>query len=81
MTTTLERRPPTERQQEIFLFVKAFRAEHGYCCTIREVCDKFGFTSPNGAWCHLWPLRRKGWLTWEENQNRTLRPMEVADAE
>ena len=78
-TTATERRPPTERQQEIWLFVKAFRANHGYCCTIREVCEHFGFDSPNGAMCHLWPLRRKGWLTWEDKQSRTLRPLKGGD--
>jgi repressor LexA len=79
MTTTLERRPLTDRQQEVFQFVWLFREQHGYCCTIREVCHHFGFTSPNGALCHLWPLRRKGWITWEDGQNRTLRPVEVVN--
>ena len=79
MTTTLERRPLTDRQQEVFQFVWLFREQHGYCCTIREVCSHFGFSSSNAAMNHLWPLRRKGWLTWQDKQSRTLRPVEVVN--
>lgn len=77
--TATERQPITDRQQEVFQFVWLFREEHGYCCTVREVCGHFGFDSPNSAMCHLWPLRRKGWITWEDGQSRTLRPVEVVN--
>ena len=80
MTTATERRPLTARQQQIYEFVWMFRETRGYCCTVREVCEHFGFHSPNGALCHLQPLRKKGWLTWEDGQSRTLRPLEVLNA-
>ncbi len=38
MSTTLtERQPLTERQQEVFDFIRDYRASKGYCCTVREV--------------------------------------------
>lgn len=75
--TATERRPLTARQQEVFDFVNEFRETRGYCCTVREIVAHFGFDGTNGAVCHLWALRRKGWLTWEDGQARTLRPTEV----
>jgi repressor LexA len=76
MSTTLtERQPLTERQQEVFEFIRDFRASKGYCCTVREVAQAVGSPNVTGAMCHLWPLRRKGWVTWENRQNRTIRPV------
>ena len=74
--TATERRPLTPRQQEVFEFIWMFREQRGYCCTVREVGNHFGWTT-NGVVCHLWPLRKKGWITWEDGQSRTLRPTEV----
>jgi len=78
-TTATERRPLTEKQQKVYEFVWMFREQRGYCCTIRELMDHFGMDSPNGVMCHLWPLRKKGWVTWEDGQARTLRPVEVVN--
>ena len=75
MSTTLtERQPLTERQQEVFEFIRDYRASKGYCCTVREVAHAVGSPNVTGAMCHLWPLKRKGWVTWEEGQSRTIRP-------
>jgi repressor LexA len=74
MTTLTERQPLTERQQEVFDFIRQYRASHGYCCTVREVAQAVGSPNVTGAMCHLWPLKRKGWITWEEGQSRTIRP-------
>jgi repressor LexA len=74
MTTLTERQPLTERQQEVFDFIRQYRASHGYCCTVREVAQAVGSPNVTGAMCHLWPLKRKGWVTWEEGQSRTIRP-------
>lgn len=75
--TATERRPMTDRQREVYDFVTGFREQRGYCCTVREVMHHFGMDSTNSAMCHLWPLRKKGWVTWEDGQARTLRPVEV----
>jgi repressor LexA len=76
MSTTLtERQPLTERQQEVYEFIRHFRATKGYCVSVRDVAEFVGTTNVTGAMCHLWPLKRKGWVTWEENQSRTIRPV------
>ena len=73
MTTVTERKPLTPRQAEILNWLANYIAERGYSPTVRELCLAFGFGSVNGAMCHLQPLRKKGWITWNENQARTLR--------
>jgi repressor LexA len=79
MTTTV-RLPLTDRQREILAWLSAYIAERGYSPTLRELCLAFGFASTQGAACHLDPLRKKGWITWNDGQARTLRVLEeVAD--
>ena len=76
MSTTLaERQPLTERQQEVFEFIRDFRASKGYCCTVREVARFCGSENVTAAMSNLWPLKRKGWITWEQGQSRTIRPV------
>lgn len=75
--TTTEPPPITDRQREVLDFVRTFRDQKGYCCTIREIMDAFGIKSPQGVTCHLHPLRSKGYVAWEDGQARTLRPLEV----
>ena len=80
MTTTTELRPLTDRQREIFRWIVNYIAAHGYSPTVRELCEAFDFGSTNGAMCHLDPLRKKGWIEWQENKARTLRPLLQEDA-
>ena len=79
MTTAVEepvaRKPLTERQQEVFKFIRDFTASKGYCCTVREVAQFCGSGNVTAAMCHLWPLKRKGWVTWEPGHSRTIRPV------
>lgn len=77
-TTETTPRPLTERQREILAWLVRYIGEHGYSPTLREMCLAFNFASPNGAMCHLVPLARKGWITWNEKQSRTIRVLEVA---
>jgi repressor LexA len=78
--TSTTRLPLTARQQEILAWLAKYIADHGYSPTIRELCLAFGFASTQGAMCHLEPLRKKGWITWNDGQARTLRVLEeVAD--
>ena len=79
MTATAELQPLTERQREVLQYIASFIAERGYSPTTREVCVAFAFASPNGAVCHLDALRRKGWLSWEENRTRTMKITEGCD--
>lgn len=70
----------TPRQREILAWVDAYIASHGFSPTCRELAASFGFKGPNGAACHLRPLRRKGVITWIDGKPRTLRVIKEADA-
>lgn len=73
MTTDIKTtRPPTPRQLEIRDFVKDKQQTVGP--TIREICARFGFRSPNGAMCHLKALEKKGLIRIHKN---TVRGIEV----
>jgi repressor LexA len=80
MTTSTPIRPLTDRQREIYRWIVQYIATHGYSPTVRELCLAFRFDSPNGAMCHLLPLRKKGYLAWNERQSRTIRPLQQVDA-
>ena len=81
MTQTLERPPLTERQQAIYNHIVQHCRNRGYATTIRELCEHFDIRSPNGVKCHLELMRKKGWITWEPNHARTLRPLEMDDGQ
>lgn len=52
----------TDRQREVFNFMRDFYHEHGYPPTIYEIGDHFGF-SARAAYCHLEVLEKKGVIT------------------
>ena len=63
----------TNRQLEIVNAIRELTGKQGYPPTVRELQSRFGYASPHGVVCHLRALRRKGWVTWAEGLNRTLR--------
>jgi repressor LexA len=65
---TADKHPPTDRQLEIFQFIRERSRPSGP--TIREIMDHFGFASPNGAMCHLVALERKGLIRRHAGQAR-----------
>ena len=75
MTATLERRPLTDRQREVYDWIVAYIEAHGYSPTIRQIKEAFGWHTPNAVMCHLHPLRKKGWVIWQDGESRTLRPI------
>ena len=79
MTTTTELQPLTDRQREILAWLAGYIRDHGFSPTVREVVQAFGFHGPSGAMAHLRPLKRKGWITWQEGHARTLRVTEGCD--
>jgi repressor LexA len=66
--TTTQPPPATDRQREILAFVRERTALCGP--TVREICDHFGFRSPNGAMCHIRALEKKGLLRRRARQTR-----------
>jgi repressor LexA len=82
MTIDLIDRPAlTQRQRSMLDYIASFREQRGYCVTVREIMAEFNIRSPHGVTCHLTALRKKGYLTWQPHQSRTLRPVEAGDVE
>jgi len=52
----------TQRQYRVLKFIFEQVRRKGRPPTVREVCDRFGFTSTGGARRHLYALEKKGYL-------------------
>src|SRR5215831_18976520 len=50
----------TERQREIYDFIRSKIETRGYGPTVREIGQAFDIKSPNGVMCHLKALEKKG---------------------
>jgi repressor LexA len=62
----------TERQKDVYEFVRDKIRNRGYGPTVREIGDQFGISSPNGVMCHLKALEKKGMITREPNMSRAI---------
>jgi len=75
--------PLTPRQREVWRWIRDFHARERIGCSVRDVMVAFNFHSPNGAYCHLKPLRRKGWVEWRPDRANSIIPtldsLEVCD--
>src|SRR6266849_3671725 len=50
----------TDRQREIYEFIREKIESRGYGPTVREIGLGFDIKSPNGVMCHLKALEKKG---------------------
>src|SRR4051794_1146690 len=62
----------TERQREIYDFIRSKIEARGYGPTVREIGKNFGIQSPNGVMCHLKALEKKGLIIREGHQARAI---------
>src|SRR5271170_5096404 len=62
----------TERQREIYDFIREKIESRGYGPTVREIGTAFDIQSPNGVMCHLKALEKKGLIIREEGKARTI---------
>ena len=62
----------TERQREVYDFIRDKIRNRGYGPTVREIGDEFDISSPNGVMCHLKALEKKGLITREPNMSRAI---------
>jgi repressor LexA len=75
----------TERQRQIFEFVRSYVDAHGYPPTVREIGEAVGLASPSTVHAHLANLERAGLLKRDPTKPRALelteraRPEPVAD--
>ncbi|QDT98814.1 transcriptional repressor LexA [Gimesia aquarii] len=62
----------TERQMQIYEFLKDKIVNRGYGPTVKEIGDAFDIRSPNGVVGHLKALQRKGLIKRESNISRSI---------
>ncbi|HWB00438.1 MAG TPA: transcriptional repressor LexA [Pirellulales bacterium] len=62
----------TERQREVYGFIRDKIRSRGYGPTVREIGTQFGISSPNGVMCHLKALEKKGLISREPNMSRAI---------
>jgi repressor LexA len=62
----------TERQRQIYEFIRDKIETRGYGPTVREIGIAFDIQSPNGVMCHLNALVKKGLITREDRMARAI---------
>jgi repressor LexA len=62
----------TEKQRQIYDFLRDKIINRGYGPTVREIGSQFGISSPNGVMCHLKALEKKGFITRESHMSRAI---------
>jgi repressor LexA len=62
----------TERQKQIYEFIKHKIESRGYGPTVREIGLGFNIKSPNGVMCHLKALEKKGLIIRQEFSARAI---------
>jgi repressor LexA len=62
----------TDRQREIYDFVRDKIVNRGYGPTVRDIGAHFGIRSPNGVMCHLKALEKKGLIAREPGKSRAI---------
>jgi repressor LexA len=62
----------TERQLEIYEFIRERIHSRGYGPTVREIKDHFDISSPNGVMCHLKALEKKNAIKREAKRSRAI---------
>ncbi len=61
----------TDKQEQIFDFIKGAIRESGFPPTVREIGDRFGIT-PKGAYDHLKAIEKKGFIRCGQNKSRAI---------
>jgi SOS-response transcriptional repressor LexA len=64
------RQPLTDRQREIYVWVRTFLELHQRMPTVRETAGAFEF-SVTAAQVYMQALERKGWLTHEGGEGKS----------
>jgi repressor LexA len=62
----------TETQKAILEFITDYQARQGISPTLREICERFSYSSYGTAYKHLKLLAQKGFLRRDWNQKRGL---------
>src|SRR3954453_23012409 len=62
----------TDRQREIYDFIRDKIESRGYGPTVREIGLAFDIKTPNGVMCHLKALAKKGLILREDRAARAI---------
>ena len=62
----------TDRQQNVYDFIRDKIVNRGYGPTVREIGEKMDISSPNGVMCHLKALEKKGMIKRDANKSRAI---------
>jgi repressor LexA len=62
----------TDRQRQIYDFIREKIEGRGYGPTVREIGQAFEIQSPNGVMCHLNALEKKGLIQRQRNSARAI---------
>jgi len=62
----------TDRQKDVYEFLRDKIRNRGYGPTVREIGLRFHISSPNGVMCHLKALEKKGLISREPNMSRAI---------
>jgi repressor LexA len=63
----------TDKQEDIYNYIRKHIETKGFPPAIRDICEEFGISSPNGVMCHLKALEKKGYIervTKQKNKQR-----------
>ena len=63
----------TPKQLAIYNFIRKTIETKGFPPAIRDICDEFGISSPNGVMCHLKALQKKGYINRVEKRDNQQR--------
>ncbi len=62
----------TSKQQQIYDYIRAFQAEHGYPPSVREIGEAVGLSSPSTVHFHLKGLEEAGVITKAAGKTRAI---------
>lgn len=62
----------TEKQSDVFEYIKSFIRENHYPPTVREIGFGVNLKSSSTVHAHLRQLKIKGYITWKEDNTRTI---------
>jgi len=69
----LDQQSLTTRQKEIYHFIRKHIEMKGFPPAIRDICEEFGISSPNGVMCHLKALQKKGFINRVEKRDNQMK--------
>jgi repressor LexA len=73
MAGSAAERPATEKQAQVLQAIEAFKDEHGYPPSVREIGERVGLSSTSTIHAHLKALERRGLISRDPTKPRALR--------